>query len=87
MARFVVGIGQTAVATDPGDTIEMIGLGSCAGIFVIASYPLVGAAFVKFGVRIIMVPCMIILGLATMGVGIAGEDGLGVPAVDRLGAQ
>ena len=36
MARFVVGIGQTAVATDPGDTIEMIGLGSCAGIFVIA---------------------------------------------------
>ncbi len=34
MARFVVGIGQTAVATDAGDTIEMIGLGSCAGIFV-----------------------------------------------------
>ena len=34
MARFVVGIGQTAVATEPGDTIEMIGLGSCAGIFV-----------------------------------------------------
>ena len=36
MARFVVGIGQTAVAEDPGDTIEMIGLGSCAGIFVVA---------------------------------------------------
>ncbi len=35
MARFVVGIGQTAVAEDPGDVIEMIGLGSCAGIFVI----------------------------------------------------
>ena len=35
MARFVVGIGQTAVAEDPGDTIEMIGLGSCAGIFVV----------------------------------------------------
>lgn len=34
MARFVVGIGQTAVATAPGDLIEMIGLGSCAGIFV-----------------------------------------------------
>ena len=34
MARFVVGIGQIAVATDPGDTIEMIGLGSCVGIFV-----------------------------------------------------
>jgi len=36
MTRHVVGIGQTAVVTDPGDTIEMIGLGSCAGIFVIA---------------------------------------------------
>jgi chemotaxis protein CheD len=35
MARFVVGIGQTAVARDPADTIEMIGLGSCAGIFVV----------------------------------------------------
>lgn len=34
MARFVVGIGQTAVARSSGDTIEMIGLGSCAGIFV-----------------------------------------------------
>lgn len=34
MARFIVGIGQTAVVTDPNDTIEMIGLGSCAGIFI-----------------------------------------------------
>jgi chemotaxis protein CheD len=34
MARYVVSIGQTAVATDPGDVIEMIGLGSCAGIFI-----------------------------------------------------
>lgn len=36
MARFVVSIGQTAVATGPGDVIEMIGLGSCAGIFIAA---------------------------------------------------
>jgi len=36
MARFVVSIGQTAVATDEGDVIEMIGLGSCAGIFIAA---------------------------------------------------
>jgi chemotaxis protein CheD len=36
MARFVVSIGQTAVATDPGDVIDMIGLGSCAGIFISA---------------------------------------------------
>ncbi len=35
MARFVVGIGQTAVAEDPGDVIEMIWLGSRAGIYVI----------------------------------------------------
>ena len=34
MARYVVSIGQTAVATSPGDLIEMIGLGSCAGIFI-----------------------------------------------------
>lgn len=34
MARFVVGIGQTVLAENPGDTIEMIGLGSCAGIFI-----------------------------------------------------
>lgn len=34
MARYVVSIGQTAVATNPGDIIEMIGLGSCAGIFI-----------------------------------------------------
>jgi chemotaxis protein CheD len=31
----VVGIGETVVAEDPGDTIEMIGLGSCAGIFIV----------------------------------------------------
>jgi len=36
MTRFVVSIGQTAVATDPGDVIDMIGLGSCAGIFISA---------------------------------------------------
>ncbi len=36
MARFVVSIGQTAVATQPDDVIEMIGLGSCAGIFILA---------------------------------------------------
>lgn len=36
MARFVVSIGQTAVATAPGDVIDMIGLGSCAGIFISA---------------------------------------------------
>lgn len=34
MARMVVGIGETAVAEDSSDTIEMIGLGSCAGIFI-----------------------------------------------------
>lgn len=34
MSRYVVGIGQTAVATDPDDLIEMIGLGSCAGVFI-----------------------------------------------------
>ncbi len=45
-----------------------------AGIFVIISYLLIGAAFVKFGVRVIMVPCMVVLGLATMGVGFAGEN-------------
>jgi chemotaxis protein CheD len=36
MARFVVSIGQTAVATASDDVIEMIGLGSCAGIFISA---------------------------------------------------
>jgi chemotaxis receptor (MCP) glutamine deamidase CheD len=34
MARLVVGIGQTVATTDPGDIVEMIGLGSCAGIFI-----------------------------------------------------
>jgi chemotaxis protein CheD len=36
MARNVVGIGEIAMTYDPEDTIEMIGLGSCAGIFIVA---------------------------------------------------
>lgn len=34
MARKSVGIGQVVVTTDPEDILEMIGLGSCAGIFI-----------------------------------------------------
>ncbi len=45
-----------------------------AGVVVIAFYLVIGAAFVKFGVRIIMVPSMVILGLASMGIGIAGDN-------------
>ncbi len=43
-------------------------------VFVIIFYLIIGAAFVKFGVRVIMVPCTIVLGLACMGIGIAGEN-------------
>ena len=37
MARFLVGIGQTAVATHRDDVIEMVGLGSWVGIFIAAA--------------------------------------------------
>lgn len=47
---------------------------TAAGIIVIVFYLIVGASFVKFGVRIIMVPAMIILGLASMGIGISGNN-------------
>lgn len=45
-----------------------------AGIVVVFFYLIVGAAFVKFGVRIIMVPSIVVLGLACMGIAIAGEN-------------
>ncbi len=45
-----------------------------AGLVVIALYLIVGAAFVKFGVRIIMVPSLILLGISCMGIAIAGEN-------------
>lgn len=34
MARKTVGIGQIVITTDPEDIVEMIGLGSCAGVFI-----------------------------------------------------
>lgn len=45
-----------------------------AGLVVIVLYLICGAAFVKFGVRIIMVPCIVLLGLATMGIAMAGDN-------------
>lgn len=43
-------------------------------IVVIVFYLLCGTAFVKFGVRKFMVPCMIILGLACIGLALAGDN-------------
>ncbi len=45
-----------------------------AGVVVIVLYLIIGAALVKFGVRIIMVPSLIILGLAVMGIGLAKDN-------------
>ncbi len=45
-----------------------------AGIVVIVLYLLVGAAFVKFGVRIIMVPALVLLGISCMGIAVAGDN-------------
>ncbi len=45
-----------------------------AGIIVVISYLAIGSAFVKFGVRIIMVPSMIILGVACFGIALAGDN-------------
>lgn len=36
MTTHHVGIGQTVTSTTPGDRIDMLGLGSCVGIFLVA---------------------------------------------------
>lgn len=45
-----------------------------AGIAVIFAYLICGAAFVKIGVKKILVPCLIVLGLATIGIALAGDN-------------
>jgi len=43
-------------------------------LVVILFYLIIGAAFVKFGVKKILVPCIVLLALGCLGIAVAGEN-------------
>lgn len=56
------------------DDLKITNPATMASTVGIALYLIIGGAFVKFGVRKILVPCMALLALGCVGIGMAGEN-------------
>lgn len=56
------------------DDLKITNPVTAAAIATIILYLMVGAAFVKFGVKVILVPCIVVLAFGCLGIALAGDN-------------